>query len=172
MPSVIVPIDLGGNKKGAVSVDSKTADYFNITAPTTATAAMIEKPRTSFQRKVYSGPADITGRTITVNPGARSVRPPKAASASGGKSMRVPTEVIITRTVAQAGVNRTIKYVKHVSIRFPSGASMAAISKWLFENIKAHKPNYFLTPTGSRYLVVDDTGVTDINPVAPASAPS
>lgn len=171
MPSVIVPIDLGGNKKSAVSVDSKIADYFNITATTTTTGqAMIEKPRTSFQRKVYSGPADITGRTITVNPGARSVRPPKATSVSGGKSVRVPTEVVITRTVARAGVNRTVKYVKHVSIRFPSGASMAAISKWLFEEIKAHKPTYFLTSTGSRYLVVDDVGVTDINPAPPAGA--
>lgn len=171
MPNVAIPIDLGNNKTGAVAVDTKIADYFNITAPpaTGTTGQMIEKPRTSFQRKVYSGPADVTGRTITVNPGARGVRPPKVSSRSGGKSVRVPTEVVITRTVARSGTNTSVKYVKHVSIRFPSGATMAAISKWLFERCTAHKPGYFLTPTGSKYLVVDDVGVSDINP-GPAAA--
>lgn len=174
MPKLIIPIDLGGNKIGAVAVDDKTADYFGITAPTgPTTAGMIEKPATSFQRKIYDGIADVTGRTITVRPGARRVRPPKAASMSGGKSVRIPTQVTITDTVTVGGVSRQRKYTKHVSIRFPSGATMAAISKWLFEKCITRKPTYFIAPSGARYSVVDDTGVADINPpgVGTASTP-
>lgn len=167
MPRVIVPIDLGNNKRGAVSVAEDVAAYFNITAPTAATAAMIEKPAVGFTRKVYSGVTDITGRTVNVRPGARRVRPPKAASASGGKAVRVPTDITITDQVTTGGVQRTRKYTKHVSIRFPSGATMAAISKWLFEECKVKKPTYFIAPSGARYSVVAATGVTDINPGPP-----
>jgi hypothetical protein len=167
MPRLIIPIDLGNNKKGAVSVTEDVAKYFNITAPTTATAAMIEKPAVGFSRKVYSGVADITGRTIQVRPGARRVRPPKAPTSSGGKSIRVPTDITITDQVTVGGVQRTRKYTKHVSIRFPSGATMAAISKWLFEECKAKKPTYFIAPSGAKYSVVDDVGVADINPGPP-----
>lgn len=168
MPKIIIPIDLGNNKTGAVAVDSKVAEYFSITAPAAGAAqAMIEKPRTPYQRMVYSGPADVTGRKITVNPGARSVRPPKAPSMSGGKAIRVPTEIVIKRTVTRNSVTSTINYVKHVTIRFPAGATMAAISKWLFEKCTTKKPGYFISPAGARYSVVDDVGVTDINPGPP-----
>lgn len=168
MPKLIIPIDLGNNKTGAVAVAADVADYFGITAPTAGTAAaMIEKPATSFQRKVYSSITDITGRTITVRPGAQRVRPPKAASMSGGKSIRIPTEITITSSVTVAGVQRNHNYVKHVSIRFPSGASMAAISKWIFEKCVTRKPTYFIAPSGARYSVVDDVGIADINPGPP-----
>lgn len=167
MAKVIIPIDLGNNKKGAVAVSEDVAKYFSIAAPTTATAAMIEKPAKGYTRKVYSSITDVTGRTIDVKPGARQVRPPKTASASGGKSIRVPTEVTISDTKTVGGISRTTKYVKHVSIRFPSGATMAVISKWLFEECKAKKPTYFIAPSGARYSVVAATGIPDINPGPP-----
>lgn len=168
MPRVIVPIDLGNNKKGAVAVSEDVAAYFNIAAPTTAVAgAMIETPGKTYTRKVYSGITDIVGRTVDVRPGARRVRPPKAASASGGKAIRVPTEIVITDTKTVGGTSRTTKYNKMVTIRFPSGATMAAISKWIFEECKAKKPSFFIAPSGARYSVVDDLGVTDINPGPP-----
>lgn len=168
MARIIVPIDLGNNKKGAVAVKADVAAYFNIAAPTTATTgAMIEKPAKQYTRRVYASITDIAGRTVDVRPGARQVRPPKAASASGGKSIRIPTEVTISNEKTVGGVSRTAKYTKHVSIRFPSGATMAAISKWLFEECKAKKPTYFIAPSGARYSVVAATGVADINPGPP-----
>lgn len=168
MPRVIVPIDLGNNKKGAVAVSEDVAKYFNIAAPATPTgSAMIETPAKPFTRKVYSGITDVTGRTVDVRPGARRVRPPKAASASGGKAIRVPTDVVITDTKTVGGTSRTTKYNKMVTIRFPSGATMAAISKWLFEECKVKKPTFFIAPSGARYTIVDDLGVADINPGPP-----
>lgn len=150
---IAIPIDIGSNRTRAVLVPSDVAEYFNITVPTATTPpTQIERTRKAYTRTVYpNGLGAGTPKTAAVA-ASRWSSSPKASKGGAGRAVRIPTEL---KTPSDT--------IRMVTLRFPSNAVTGAISKWLFEEIKAHKPSYFLL-NGQRYIVAAATGIIDINP--------
>jgi hypothetical protein len=151
--STIIPIDLGSSRTGAVKVPEDVRKYFSIAAPTATTAKLVERRRKQYTRSSYDGLSDTTSDPVAVR-AARWFEAPRVSSGRGGGiAVKIPTELKLTSGA-----------VRMTTLRFPSGATTGAISKWLFEKCVTHRPGYFILPSGVKHVVVPDTGVADINP--------
>lgn len=149
-----IPIDIGSSRKAFVSVRGDALDYFNVTEPTASAGGLTEviKKTSGTISRYGAGLGDTTPTEVPTDTTHRYTRPPRLSSGSGGRRIIVPTELITPK-----------KNVRVHCMRFPSSAINAAISVWLFENIKVHKPTWFKTEYGTRYAVVAKGSVTDIN---------
>lgn len=145
-----VPIDLGSKNTGAVNVRSDIISYFNVPAAAT-TAAPILKTRARYTYMKKNGLNDPTGVEKTVEK-AEWYALPTVPRRGTGQSIKIPTEL------KNAKGN-----IRYVTLRFPGGATMLAISNWIAEYFRAHTPTYFISPSGTRHPVTDVT-LADLNP--------
>jgi hypothetical protein len=154
----LIPIDLGGNRTGAVKVPADVVKYFSIPKPTAAQEEMKTINRAQYKRQVYSGLDDIVGKAVTVR-AATWKAPVRAAKGNvQGKTVKIPTEL---KTVQGS--------VRFVTLHFPSTATTGAISNWIYEKCVTKKPTYFFH-NGNRYSVLKAVG--DVNPTPAAPAPA
>lgn len=162
--TIVVPIDLGGNRIGGVRISEEQRKYFTIAAPTATTAKLVERNRKQYARSSYSGLGDTTNDPVAVKAARWFEAPRISRGRGGGIAVQIPTEL----KNAKGNIRMT-------TIRFPSGATTGAISKFLYEKCTTHKPAYFKMPSGVMHSVVPATGVADINPTpapTPAAAPA
>lgn len=151
MPSIVVPIDLGSSRTGAVKVPQDVATYFGITAGTTAETEVTRR-RKAHSRRVYSSLTDTTGTLVAVEASEWKSAPRASGGRGGGRDVKIPTKL------TTAGGN-----TRMVTIRFPGNAVIGAINKWLHTKCDAAKrPDYFIHE-GTRYALVTP-GAGDVNP--------
>lgn len=144
---VYVPIDLGSGRTGVVSIRGDVAEYFGITAPTDAAAGSGYKviTRKSTGRELFVDLQDTTGTGSNTDASNKFALPQQLSSrGAGGKLVTLPTELKTAK-----GNTRTVR------MGFPSGASLGAISNFLFAKITLKKPSYFITERGVRRAIVN-----------------
>ncbi len=163
MPEIIhaIPIDLGGVGEGAVLLTDSVVKYFNISTTTTTAQTSVTRRRAGHKRTLYNGLTATINKTINV-PESTWEATPSAPEKGAGRLIRVPTELKTAKGL-----------IRMVTMRFPNRAVTGAISKFLFEKCIAHKPTYFIMPSGKRHLVLAVTGNVNPEPVAaPAPEPT
>jgi hypothetical protein len=160
-----VPINLGSNRVSYVSVRGDVLDYFGIKEPTAAEQKMLEvvKKTTGKINRFGAGLGDTSPTEVATDTTIRFYRPPTLGSSGSGRRVIVPTELVHSGKTT----------VRKVTMHFPSLATLAVISDWLYTNCATHKPGYFISPSGRRLLVVGKGTITDLNPgnSTPAAAP-
>ena len=163
LESKSVPIDLGSGREGAVFVPGDIVNRFNVGSGTTAAiSGMVLRKRKGGTIQLYENAVDITGESKTVE-AAEWYEPPRLKGGGGGRAVSFQTG------------HTTPKGTKRMAtLRFPGGATNAVISNWLYKNLIAHKPVWFKTESGSRYAIIDGSGIPDLNPGnhKPATAPA
>jgi hypothetical protein len=151
MPSIIVPIDLGSGRTGAVKVPQDVATYFGITTAAT-TETEITRSRKAHSRRTYKGLDDVTGTLVPVEASTWKSAPRSSSGRGAGREVKIPTKL-----TTAAGQTRM------VTIRFPGNAVIGAINKWIHAKVDATKrPDYFIHE-GTRYALVTP-GAGDVNP--------
>jgi hypothetical protein len=136
-------------------VRGDVADYYNV--PVEATEAgmkeVVRNSDTGMISRYGGGILDTSPVEVPVDRTQRYYMPPKASAKSGGRIVRLNTEL-----KSPKGTIRT------VVMRFPRKAILAVISDWLFNNLKVKSPGKFSTGTGTTYLIVSKGAITDLNP--------
>ncbi len=154
-----IPIDLGSDRTGAVLLPKSVVDYFNIPTVAGTTQTSITRRRKQYSRTIYDGLTATAKKTVGVG-AATWEATPTAPERGRGKKILVPTELKTSTGV-----------IRMVTMRFPGLAVTGAISKFLFTKCVAHKPTFFIMPSGKRHLVLNVTGNVNPEPVANPTPP-
>jgi hypothetical protein len=145
----VIPIDLGSGRKGGVSVRADQIKYFGITVPAGAAEEQVKRTRDAHSRSKRAPVGEVSPGVIAVQRSEWNT-PIRAARQGTGKKVVVPTEQKTTKGS-----------IRKTTFHFPSNATVGAISNWLFEQLKTHKPKSF-EYNGGTYAVLRITG--DVNP--------
>jgi hypothetical protein len=166
-------MNIGSGRTVLVPVPQSIIDYFNLTAAVVAGATTgVARERKAHTRRVFNRDSLTTTVVKTVGVGVsrwQDVGGRKRGGRGSGKLIKIPTELLYD-TANPAKGHRL------VSLRIPNAATNYAIAMWINTVFTAHKPAYFLTPSGQQYPVAVPN-IADPNPgnrggAAPAPAPA
>jgi hypothetical protein len=138
---------LADGSESFFEVGAKTADYFGITG-VTPKPKTVHRDAYSYYRQVKLG--ESFAKVVNV-PRSQQQRVPRQSPRSDNR-VRIPTENVTKRGC-----------VSTLGIKFPARARITDISHWLYWNCKVHRPQYFLTKSGCKYGVTDQTGLGRVN---------
>lgn len=155
-----VPMNLGSGRTVFVKVPQSIIDYFNLTAAVTAgTTTSVRRERKAHTRRVFN--RDVLNATVVKTAAVekaewQDVGGRAKTSRGRGKLIKIPTELPYDAANVSKGY-------RLVSLRVPNAATNYVIAMWINTKFTAHKPKYFLTPSGQQYPVAVPT-VADPNP--------
>ncbi len=153
MPQIIrtVSVELGGGRNGTIILPDDVCDYFGIAFATTTATARV-RTRKAYQRSLTTplGAATTATKLVSVE-ASRWTDTPSPPRRGSGTKIIVPTEKKTTKG-----------FIRKVTMNFPSGIVIGAVSNFLFTKCTKNKPTMFWTASGVPHLVVAVTG--DVNP--------
>lgn len=146
--SVKIDMNLGSGRTVQINVSKAIKDYFNITASAATTSQATLRKRKAHTRRVFN--RDTLDVTVKSQAGVRDAEWYDTKNQRGrrgsGKLIKIPTELPYNAAAPSSGF-------RLVSTRVPATATNYVIANWINTKFTAHKPSYFLTPSGVKYPV-------------------